>query len=91
MTNINGNLYLKADTEKVITQTHLHPMQIWLLGCTLPLVYTRPTPVNTISPSINGIVLMDPRTFITRMASLFQVFHAAYWKLINIYTVDGVH
>lgn len=47
--------------------TQLHPMQIWLLGCTLPTVYTRPNPTLKNSPSINGIVLMDPRAFITRM------------------------
>ncbi|XP_046445865.1 uncharacterized protein LOC124195479 isoform X1 [Daphnia pulex] len=57
----------QADIEQVISETRLHPMQIWLLGCTLPVVYTRPTPTLPSSPSINGIVLMDPHTFISRM------------------------
>ncbi|XP_057370812.1 uncharacterized protein LOC130691834 [Daphnia carinata] len=57
----------QADIEQVISETRLHPMQIWLLGCTLPLVYTRPVPALPSSPSINGIVLMDPHTFISRM------------------------
>ena len=59
--------FCAADVEQVISQTRLHPMQIWLLGCTLPVVYTRPVPTLPSSPSINGIVLMDPHTFINRM------------------------
>jgi len=59
--------YVLAEAEKLVSQTHLHPMQIWLLGCTLPQVYTRPAAAMKHSPSVNGIALTDPRTFITRM------------------------
>lgn len=54
-------------------------MQIWLLGCTLPTVFTRPVPAQPNSPSINGIVLMDPRTFINRMVRRqFDMFKVSF-------------
>lgn len=62
--------HLEADVQEVISQTRLQAVQIWLLGCTLPTVFTRPIAALPNSPSINGIVLMDPRTFINRMVRI---------------------
>lgn len=55
--------------QAVLSQTHLNPMQIWLLGCTLPVLFTRPgqPAKQSCSTTTNGLVLMDPHTFITRM------------------------
>ena len=62
------NIYFLDEIEQILSVTGFHQMQIWLLGCTLPLIFTRPQQQKLQnSPSVNGIVMMDPHAFITRM------------------------
>jgi len=74
--------------QKLLSQTQLHQMQIWLLGCTLPLVFTRPNHQKLQqSPSSNGILLMDPHTFITRMMASQNPTH---WNQLYNSDNDGL-
>lgn len=77
----------QAEVNQVVSESRLHAMQIWLLGCSLPSVYTRPNPLLKNSPSVNGIMLMDPHTFITRMIASQS---PSNWTLLYNSDNDGL-